>query len=69
MTPENYIRNAIKANNLTLETIANAIEMNIKHLRKCLESNMRLDEYLTLCAYLNLDPRGYLKDPTMSDTL
>lgn len=63
MTPEQYIANLIKDRGQTLAFVSKKTGIPYGHLQTSLSSRreMRADEYLSLCAFLQIDPFDYAK--------
>lgn len=61
MAPEMYIGNVINDSGLKIKAVSEKTGINYQRLQTCIrgQREMRIDEYLTLCAFFSLDPRGY----------
>ena len=61
MTPEEMIRNAVKDRGMTIKAVSDRSGVKYSLLQPSLQGRreLRADEYLKLCACLELDPRGY----------
>lgn len=64
MTPEQMIENTIKEKGMTIQAVCNKTGVSYSRLQPSLRGRreLRANEYLELCAVLELDPRGYLKE-------
>lgn len=64
MTPEEMVKNEIKRRGMTLRTVSDRAGVKYSALQPSMSGarELRADEYLRLCALLELDPRGYRKE-------
>lgn len=63
MTPEEMILKEIEKRGMTIMTVARRAGITYSRIQPSLRGRreLRADEYMSLCAVLDLDPRGYLK--------
>ena len=61
MTPEQMIENEINERGMTLKAVSIKTGIPYSRLQPSMRGRreLRADEYLRLCALLNLDPRGF----------
>ena len=64
MSPERYIGNVITDRGLKIKAVSEKTGINYQRLQTCIrgQREMRIDEYLALCAFFSLDPRGYREE-------
>lgn len=62
MTPEQMIETAINERGMTLKAVSNKTGISYSRLQPSMRGRreLRADEYLRLCAFLDLNPRGFL---------
>lgn len=62
MTPEQMIYSEIRRRGWSIAQASRELEVGYQMLWRCMrgKSELRLHEYLNLCALLDLDPRGYV---------
>lgn len=64
MTPEMMVDQAIKDRGMTIQAVCKRTGISYSRLQPSLRGRreLRANEYLSLCALLELDPRGFRKE-------
>ena len=66
MTPEIYIANAIQERGMKLNFVSQKTGISYSRLQPSMTGRreLRADEYLVICQFLGLDPRGFKREQT-----
>jgi len=61
MTPEKYIRNAIKDSGMMFKAVSDKTGIKYSTLQMALagKTKLKVPDYITLCSLFDIDPRGY----------